>query len=573
MDVCGPCHNPIAQYDMTKLSGPLSVLGRGTYGVVSLHKVKATNEEVVVKKSLQKTDYREIPDDIIIEVSSLVALQNHPNIVRFIGCSFEPTSSIVLEAAAKALSDYKPTTFDLVFTKSIMYQILRGLEWMHENGIWHRDLKPQNVLVYRDGRVAITDFGLARGGPFLWSHLSSNVQTLWYRAPEVLYQHIRDAENPARYGKAADVWSVGCIFLDLLLLPKFKTFLRGNDDELQLWKIFRLAEKPDQAYFDAMLFDVKNDIFKTMAESGEMRDAWLEMDAKFPDKQKELRQKLQPTTDDASFQLLIQLLSIDSTKRMTVKHALNHVALNEVRELIESVMPFEKPRRTSLSVCDVINAQMWAKCIDWLYVKNEAEMNVPPAAFFLGLHILKCYFANARAMHGETQIKQTPKELQAQAFVALWLGCSYQQEQSLNDSAMMIDAASNISSVTTPSNLVALQKEMFLAVGAQLHLPSSWTELMILFESNYTDEELSKITREEKTDLQVYLFMVECSPLSFSMSNKEKAQLVYNIFRNKSLDASTQISEFQSWLRSNSNDLDFPTKYEQQYDTLLNYDV
>ena len=67
----------------------------------------------------------------------------------------------------------------------MMFQVLRGVDFLHSHRIIHRDLKPQNLLITRDGRIKITDFGLARIYDF-YSLLTSVVVTLWYRSPEVL---------------------------------------------------------------------------------------------------------------------------------------------------------------------------------------------------------------------------------------------------------------------------------------------------------------------------------------------------------------------------------------------------
>ena len=71
------------------------------------------------------------------------------------------------------------------YFQDMMFQMLRGVDFLHSHRIIHRDLKPQNLLITRDGRIKITDFGLARIYDF-YSLLTSVVVTLWYRSPEVL---------------------------------------------------------------------------------------------------------------------------------------------------------------------------------------------------------------------------------------------------------------------------------------------------------------------------------------------------------------------------------------------------
>jgi mitogen-activated protein kinase 7 len=94
-----------------------------------------------------------------------------------------------------------------------IYQICRGLKYIHSAEVLHRDLKPGNLLVNADCELKICDFGLARGvlpppeqnGGFLTEY----VATRWYRAPEVMLSF-------RSYSKAIDMWSVGCILAELL---------------------------------------------------------------------------------------------------------------------------------------------------------------------------------------------------------------------------------------------------------------------------------------------------------------------------------------------------------------------
>jgi len=100
--------------------------------------------------------------------------------------------------------------------KSLMKQILEGIQYLHNNWVLHRDLKPANILVMgagpERGRVKIADMGFARlvNAPLKpLADLDPVVVTFWYRAPELLL-------GARHYTKAIDNWAIGCIFAELL---------------------------------------------------------------------------------------------------------------------------------------------------------------------------------------------------------------------------------------------------------------------------------------------------------------------------------------------------------------------
>uniref|UniRef100_A0A8C6TBZ3 mitogen-activated protein kinase n=1 Tax=Neogobius melanostomus TaxID=47308 RepID=A0A8C6TBZ3_9GOBI len=113
----------------------------------------------------------------------------------------------------------------------LVYQMLRGLKYIHSAGIIHRDLKPGNLAINPDCELKILDFGLARQTD---AEMTGYVVTRWYRAPEVIL-------NWMHYTQTVDIWSAGCIMAEMLL---GKPLFKGNDHLDQLREIMKITGTP-----------------------------------------------------------------------------------------------------------------------------------------------------------------------------------------------------------------------------------------------------------------------------------------------------------------------------------------
>eukprot|EP00920_Eleutheroschizon_duboscqi_P030661 GHVT01074116.1.p1 GENE.GHVT01074116.1~~GHVT01074116.1.p1 ORF type:complete len:258 (+),score=41.02 GHVT01074116.1:391-1164(+) len=214
----------------------LEKIGEGTYGVV--YKAKDTAGDIYALKKIRlEAEDEGIPSTAIREISLLKELQ-HPNIVRL--CDVIHTERRLtlvfefLDQDLKKLLDMCDGGLEPTVAKSFLYQLLRGLAYCHQHRVLHRDLKPQNLLINREGELKLADFGLARAFGIPVRSYTHEVVTLWYRAPDVLM-------GSKRYSTPVDIWSVGCIFAEMI---NGRPLFPGTGDQDQLLKIFKVLGTP-----------------------------------------------------------------------------------------------------------------------------------------------------------------------------------------------------------------------------------------------------------------------------------------------------------------------------------------
>ncbi|XP_051798154.1 cyclin-dependent kinase 15-like [Acanthochromis polyacanthus] len=217
----------------------LEKLGEGAFA--SVYKgISRINGQLVALKVIRMKTEEGVPFTAIREASLLKRLK-HANIVLLHDIVHtRETLTFVFEYVQTDLSQYlqqHPGGLHSHNVRIFMFQLLRGLCYIHSRRILHRDLKPHNLLISYLGELKLADFGLARSKSIPSQTFSSEVVTLWYRPPDVLL-------GSTDYSTALDMWGAGCIFVEMLQgAPAFP----GTSDELeQLQKIWTVLGVPSE---------------------------------------------------------------------------------------------------------------------------------------------------------------------------------------------------------------------------------------------------------------------------------------------------------------------------------------
>ena len=315
----------------------LKFLGGGSYGVVcsafDAQREGTKHHKVAIKRI--GGVFRDVIDAkrILREMKLLRHLRGHANVVGVLDLfQGQPmhrrfkdvymVTSLYESDLSKIILSVQPLS--AAHARYFMYQILRGLKWIHSANIIHRDLKPANLLINSDCGLAICDFGLARGIQSLNDSMRSSasvkqvaaaaasmqlthyVVTRWYRAPELL------AENE-NYGKAIDMWSVGCILGEIL---GRRVLFRGRDYLDQLMCVLKIIGTPEES---ELYFVSEQNCRQAIRRMGRRSATpW---------------KRLLPNAEPSALDLLGKLLAFDPAKRITVEEALRHPYVSEYHDV------------------------------------------------------------------------------------------------------------------------------------------------------------------------------------------------------------------------------------------------
>jgi protein kinase len=273
----------------------IETIGDGTYGIVYKGINTKTNEYVAIKKMKKKyTDWDECLS--LKEVQTLLTLK-HSNIVTLNELILQKNElNMIFEFIGQNLFEYAKNMNEIPEYKirNISFQILQGLAYMHKNNFFHRDMKPENILISGD-QVKLADFGLARDinsePPF-----TDYVATRWYRSPEVIL-------NSKIYSSPIDIFALGAIIAELYTgVPLFP----GKEASDQMNKICEVLGTPSQSDWNEG-YDLANQIH-----------------FKFPQYRGKKLKNVIHRASDLAINLLEMMLCFNPSKRPSAVKCLQH---------------------------------------------------------------------------------------------------------------------------------------------------------------------------------------------------------------------------------------------------------
>jgi serine/threonine protein kinase len=303
-------------------------IDEGAFGIVLMAKNRETKEIVAIKKIKEK--FQKWEDCMKLrEINSLRKLK-HQNIIKLKEVfKLDNELFLVFEYCEKNLFKYYIEEFKIKKQiipeqriKNIIFQITKALSYMHQKGYFHRDMKPENLLITAENNIKIADFGLAReirsSPPY-----TDYVSTRWYRAPEILLK----SHN---YNSPVDIFALGCIMAELYIQePLFK----GNSEIDQMNKICSILGTPPKSWVEG---------YKLAGQIG----------FNFPQYPKIPLENIIKNASPEAIDLLKNMLTFESSKRISSSKMLKHPYFKNVEkeDIVSDLLPLNDSAKSKFNI-------------------------------------------------------------------------------------------------------------------------------------------------------------------------------------------------------------------------------
>uniref|UniRef100_A0A8C9RVP0 Mitogen-activated protein kinase n=1 Tax=Scleropages formosus TaxID=113540 RepID=A0A8C9RVP0_SCLFO len=288
----------------------LQYIGEGAYGMVCSAYDNVNNLRVAIKK-ISPFEHQTYCQRTLREIKILLRFK-HENIIGINDIlrarDIQHMRDVYIVQDLMETDLYKLLKTQQLSNDHIcyfLYQILRGLKYIHSANVLHRDLKPSNLLINTTCDLKICDFGLARIADPEHDHtgfLTEYVATRWYRAPEIML-------NSKGYTKSIDIWSVGCILAEMI---SNRPIFPGKHYLDQLNHILDILGSPSQEDLNCIINMKARNYLQSLLQKPKI--PW---------------NKLFPNADPKALSLLDRMLTFNPYKRITVEEALAHPYLEQ----------------------------------------------------------------------------------------------------------------------------------------------------------------------------------------------------------------------------------------------------